>query len=95
MSIFQTEGLLFVKGADDDATTCVFSRGCYEVNGTAVNVVCGGLSHLRKYDFINIVKTNITLRFKESIISISIFFTLIVGGEIHWKTPTVHHHVLK
>ena len=93
MSIFQTEGLLFVKGADDDATKCVFSRGCYEVNGTAVNVVCGGLSHLRKYDFINIVKTNITLRFKESIISIS--FTLIVGGEIHWKTPTVHHHVLK
>jgi hypothetical protein len=93
LSIFQTEGLLFVKGADDDATKCVFSRGCYEVNGTAVNVVCGGLSHLRKYDFINIVKTNITLRFKESIISIS--FTLIVGGEIHWKTPTVHHHVLK
>jgi hypothetical protein len=25
-----------VIGEDDDATTCAFSRGCCEVNGTAV-----------------------------------------------------------
>jgi hypothetical protein len=28
--------ILFVNGADDDATTCAFSRGCCEVNWTAV-----------------------------------------------------------
>ena len=38
-------------GVDDDATTCGFSRGCFVVNGTAVRTVCGGLFHLRKYDF--------------------------------------------
>ena len=37
--------LLFVSGADDDATTCVFSRGCCEINGTAVKAVCGGQPH--------------------------------------------------
>jgi hypothetical protein len=41
--------------------------------------VCGGLPHLRKYDFLNIVKTNIPLRFKENIIIFSIFITLIAG----------------
>ena len=43
--------MLFVNRADDDTTTCAFSRGCCEVNGTAVKAVCEGLSHLRKYDF--------------------------------------------
>jgi hypothetical protein len=38
-----------------DATTCAFSRGCCEVNGTVVNTVCGGLF---KHSF----KTNIPLR---------------------------------
>jgi len=28
--------MLFVNGADDDARTCAFSRGCCEVNSTAV-----------------------------------------------------------
>ena len=27
--------MLFVNGADDGATTCVFFKGCWEVNGTA------------------------------------------------------------
>jgi hypothetical protein len=37
---------LFVIGEDGD-TTCAFSRGCCEVNGTAVNAVSGGLPHSR------------------------------------------------
>ena len=55
-----------------------FQRGRCKVNGTAENAVCGGLSHIRKYDLLNIVKKNIPLRFKENII---IFFiiTLIAG----------------
>jgi len=28
--------MLVVNGADDDAATCAFSRGCCEVYGTAV-----------------------------------------------------------
>jgi hypothetical protein len=59
----------FVNGADDDATTCAFSRGCCDVSGTAVNAICGGLPHLRKYNFLNIVKTNIPLRLKENMIN--------------------------
>ena len=43
--------ILFVNGVDDDATTCAFPRVCCEVNGTAVKAACGGLPHLRKYDF--------------------------------------------
>jgi hypothetical protein len=49
--------MLFVNGVDDDATTCAFPRVCCEVNGTAVKAACGGLPHLRKYDFLNIIKT--------------------------------------
>jgi hypothetical protein len=44
--------MLFVIGEDDDATTCAFSRGCCEVNGTAVKAVSGGLPHSRKYYFL-------------------------------------------
>jgi hypothetical protein len=33
--------MLFVNGAEDDATTCAFSRECCEVNRTAVKAVCG------------------------------------------------------
>jgi len=29
-----------------DTTTCTFSRGCCEVNGTVVNTVCGGLKKI-------------------------------------------------
>ena len=47
--------MLFVIREDDDATTCAFSRGCCEVNGTAIKNVSGGLSHSRKYDFLCIV----------------------------------------
>jgi hypothetical protein len=43
--------MLFVNGADNDARTFTFSRGCCKVNGTAINTVCEGLPHLRKYDF--------------------------------------------
>jgi hypothetical protein len=57
--------ILFVNGIGDDGTTCVFSRGCCEVNGTVVKDGSGGLTHLRKYDFLNLVKTNIPLRFKK------------------------------
>jgi hypothetical protein len=50
--------MLFVIREDDNATTCAFSRGFWEVNGTAVKAVSGGLSHSGKYDFLNIVETN-------------------------------------
>jgi hypothetical protein len=42
---------MFVIGEDDDATTCVFFKGCCEVNATAVKAVRGGTPHSRKYDF--------------------------------------------
>ena len=64
--------ILLVNAAGDDSTTCAFSRGCYEVKGTTVKAVCGGLSHLRQYDFLNIIKINIPLRFKEN--SINFYF---------------------
>jgi len=51
---------------------------CCQVNGTAVSAFCGGLLHLSKYDFLNIIKSNILLRFKETLL-ISIFITLIPG----------------
>ena len=81
---------LFVIGEDGD-TTCAFSRGCCEVNGTAVKAVSGGLSHSRKYDFLNIVKTNIPLRCKENIIDFYFYyfncwFTR-SDSEKHWKIP--------
>jgi hypothetical protein len=44
-----------------------FSRGCCEVNGTAIKAISGGQPHSRKYDFLDIVKTNVPLRFKENI----------------------------
>jgi hypothetical protein len=50
---------VFVIGEGDDATTCVFSRECYEVSGTAIKAVSEGLPHSGKHDFLNIVKTNI------------------------------------
>jgi trimethylamine:corrinoid methyltransferase-like protein len=53
----------------DDATACAFSRGCCEVSGTAVRAVSGRLPHSGKYDFLNIVKTNVPLRFKENMIN--------------------------
>jgi hypothetical protein len=50
--------MLFVNG-DDDTITCALSRGCCKVNGIAVSrPVCGGLPY-HKYDFLNIVNTNI------------------------------------
>ena len=66
--------MLFVIGEDNDATTCAFSRGCCEVNRTAVKTVSGGLPHSRKYDFLNIVKTNVPLRFKENIINFYFYY---------------------
>jgi hypothetical protein len=83
--------MLFVNGAEDDATTCALSRGCCEVNWTAVKAACGGLSHLRKYNFLNIDQTNIILRFKENIINfylcyVNCWFTR-SDSEKHWKTP--------
>ena len=80
MFVCTTVMYVFVKGADDDATTRVFSRRCCEVNGTAVKAVCGGLPNLRKYYFLNIVKTNIPLRF-----IINFWFTR-SDSEKHWKT---------
>jgi hypothetical protein len=41
----QRSCMLFVIGEDDDATACAFSRGCCEVNGTAVKSVSGGSPH--------------------------------------------------
>jgi hypothetical protein len=69
----------FVSGADDDGT-CAFSRGCCEVNGTAVKVV------------LNIVKTNIPLRFKGNIINFYFYYFKICwftrsDREKHWNTP--------
>ena len=34
--------MLIVNRGDDDAITCAFSRGYWEVNGIAVKAVCGG-----------------------------------------------------
>ena len=81
--------MLFVNGAEDDATTCDFSRGCCKVNGTAVKAVCGALSHLKKDEFLNIVKTNIPLRFKENIIDFYFYYFICwftqSYSENHWK----------
>jgi hypothetical protein len=65
---------LFVIGENDDATTCVFSRGCCEVNGIVVRAVSGGPPHSRKYYFLSIVKTNIPLRFKENMINFYFYY---------------------
>ena len=72
-----------------DATTCAFSRGCCEVNGTSEKAVCGGLPHLRKYDFLNIVKTHIPFRFKEIIINFYFYYfnCWFTRSDTHWKTP--------
>jgi hypothetical protein len=83
--------MLFVIGEDDDATTCAFSRGCCEVSGTAIKAVSGGLSLSGKYDFLNIVKTNVPLRFKENMINFYFYyfnywFTR-SDSEKHWKIP--------
>jgi hypothetical protein len=43
------------------ATACAFSRGGCEVTGTAVTAVSGGPPHSRKYDFLDIVKTGLTM----------------------------------
>ena len=79
--------MLFAIGEDDDATTCAFSRGCCKVNGTAVKTVRGGLSHSRKYDFLNIVKTNIPLRFLENIIHFYFYYfnCWFIASEKHLK----------
>ena len=61
--------MLFVIGEGDDATTCAFSRGCYEISGTAIKAVSGGLPHSGKHDFLNIVKTNIPLGLNENMIN--------------------------
>jgi hypothetical protein len=45
--------MLFVNRGNDDATTCAFSRGCWEVNGTAVEAVCGGLTFKHSEDKYN------------------------------------------
>ena len=74
MFLSTTGGRLFVNGLEDEATTCTFSRGCCEVIRTAEKAVCGGLSHLRKYDLLNIFKTNIPLR-----LLIYTIITLIAG----------------
>ena len=81
--------MLFVNGADDGATTCAFTRGCCEVNGTSEKAVCGGLPHLRKYDFLNIVKTHIPFRFKEIIINFYFYYfnCWFTRSDTHWKTP--------
>jgi hypothetical protein len=47
----------------------LFQGSVCDVSGTAVKAICGGLPHLRKYNFLNIVKTNIPLRLKENMIN--------------------------
>jgi hypothetical protein len=86
--------LLFVNGEDDDAT-----RDCCKVNRTDVYTVCGGLAHFRKPDFLNIVKTNIPLKFKENMINLYLYyfncwFTQSTS-EIHWKTLIGHRTCAK
>jgi hypothetical protein len=83
---------LFVNGIGDDGTTCVFSRGCCEVNGTVVKDGSGGLTHLRKYDFLNLVKTNIPLRFKKIMIN---FYYAIRAYSIYKQYRTVMHTNIK
>jgi hypothetical protein len=55
--------------------TCAFSRECCEVDATAITAVCGGLLHLRKYDFLDIVKTIILFRLKKNIINFYFWYT--------------------
>ena len=82
--------MLFVIGEGDDATTCAFSRGCYEVSETAIKAVSRGLPHSGKHDFLNIVKTNIPLRFKETIINFYFYYFNCwfarSDSEEYWKT---------
>ena len=83
--------MLFVYGPNDDATIYAFSKGCCEVNRTVEEAVCGGLSNLRKYAGLNIVKTNIPLRFQEN--SIIFYFNcwfMPSDSKIHWKKPLGH-----
>ena len=70
--------MLFVIGVDDDSRT-------------AIKAVSEGLPHSGKYDFLNIVKTNIPLRFKENIVNFYLYyfncwFTR-SDSENSWKTP--------
>jgi hypothetical protein len=45
-----------------------------KVNRTDAYTVCGGLAHFRKPDFLNIVKTNIPLKFKENMINLYLYY---------------------
>ena len=91
--------MLFVIGEGDYVTTCAFSRGCCEVSGTAIKAVSGGLPHSRKYYFLNIVKTNIQLRFKESMINFYFYYFNCLftwsNCEIHRKTQMGHRACAK
>ena len=69
MFVFITVLYVVCKQSRRCSNNMCFFTGCCEVNGTAVCAVCGGLSHLTKYDFLEIVKTNNPLRFKENIIN--------------------------
>ena len=73
--------MFFVNRADDDTTTLHgLSQGdIAKLTEQRRRRLSGGLPHLRNYDFVYIVKTNIPLRFKENIIIFSIFITLIAG----------------
>ena len=69
----------------------LFQGGVAKFNRTVVKFVCRalrGLSHLRKYDFLNIVKTYIPLRFKKKNIINFYFYYWFTSSdsEKHWKT---------
>jgi hypothetical protein len=83
--------MLFVNGADDDATTCAFSRGVARLT-----------EQRRLWRIVpikKIVKTNIPLRIKENIIQFYFYyfncwFTR-SSNEIHWITPIGHRACAK
>ena len=61
--------MLFVSGADDDATPCAFSRDVVKLTEQPYTSFVEDCSHSRKYDFLNIGKTNVPLGFKENFIN--------------------------
>ena len=71
--------MLFVIGVDDDSRT-------------AIKAVSEGLPHSGKCDFLNIVKTNIPLRFNENIFIYFYYFNCWFTGWDSEKQDRTKHN---
>ena len=69
MVLFITVLYIICKRSRRWRNNMCFFKGYCVLNGTSVYTVCKGLSHSGKYDFLDIVKTNIPLGFNENIIN--------------------------